>query len=751
MKMNLETCLTDKMNKIYKLLITVIFISVSLLLLTTEAVAAPAAPIEVTMTQPDGTEFSAKAWGDAWLNGMETVEGYTILLSPHSDYWVYAQLDPELNLAPSLVRGAEMIVGRDDPSSLPKHIRPVGPLRDAGFSPSRIGTEGALLGGNNIGERNLLVLLVQFQDISGRTSPADWHNRIFGESNSLTHYYDEVSYGQLEVIPAAETHGTVNDGVVGWLTLPYNHPNTGINFNRQNLQIVRDAIIAADPYINFADYDRNGDGYISFDELSIMVIVAGHEGAYGGIQACSPNVWAHQNALDRDGVFAPVVDGKRVASFFGNGGYTQFGEIHCEPANFPGHPATIGVIVHEFGHDLQWPDLYDTSFKTEGIGYWGLMGYGMWNHKGNPVFAGDSPAHPTAWSRWYQGWLTPHQAMASSLSVDLPQVKTSGVVLQMLENPNGVNWIWNQQSGQGRYYLIENRQLVGYDEGLPGCGLLIWQINESVRFDNFANADANNRLVDLVQADGLRQLNIPTGNRGDAGDPYPGTTENRIFNAASDPSSNQNGVPSGVSVTDISDCGPVMTANFFIPTFDDVTPTDWSWNAVEALFASGITEGCGGGNYCSDQSLSRSEMAVLMMRAKGIAPSFDPAGEQVFSDVPPDHWAAGWIEAFYHAGITVGCDVDPLRYCPEAPVSRAEMAVFILRYKYGKAFQPPPGQGLFSDVADDHWAVDWIEQLFQEDITTGCANHPLQYCPEQPVTRAEIAVFLTRALDLPQP
>jgi hypothetical protein len=194
-----------------------------------------------------------------------------------------------------------------------------------------------------------------------------------------------------------------------------------------------------------------------------------------------------------------------------------------------------------------------------------------------------------------------------------------------------------------------------------------------------------------------------------------------------------------------------MTANFFIPSFKDVSPADWFWGAVEALATSGVTNGCGEGNYCPEQPTTRAQMAVLLMRAEKGDSYMPPASSGIFSDVPSNYWAVDWIEALYAEGITVGCGVEPLRFCPDDTVTRAEMAVFLLRSKYGSLHSPPPAQGIFADFDNNYWAADWIEQLYQEGITNGCALDPLQYCPEKIVTRAEIAVFLMRMLNLPHP
>jgi hypothetical protein len=116
-----------------------------------------------------------------------------------------------------------------------------------------------------------------------------------------------------------------------------------------------------------------------------------------------------------------------------------------------------------------------------------------------------------------------------------------------------------------------------------------------------------------------------------------------------------------------------------------------------------------------------------------------------FNDVPANYWAGPFVERLYAAGITGGCGTNPLRYCPEETVTRAQMAVFLLRGIHTSAYAPPaigPGSG-FGDVPIDYWSGAWIKQLAAEGITTGCGNG--NYCPEHPVTRAQMAVFLLRS------
>ena len=119
--------------------------------------------------------------------------------------------------------------------------------------------------------------------------------------------------------------------------------------------------------------------------------------------------------------------------------------------------------------------------------------------------------------------------------------------------------------------------------------------------------------------------------------------------------------------------------------------------------------------------------------------------DRTFSDVDSNYWAVNFIERLYAAGITGGCGTSPLRYCPEGTVTRAQIAVFLLRGIHGASYGPPSvgGSSGFNDVPTDYWAGAWIKQLAAEGITSGCRSD--YYCPEQPVTRAQMAVFLLRS------
>ena len=120
-----------------------------------------------------------------------------------------------------------------------------------------------------------------------------------------------------------------------------------------------------------------------------------------------------------------------------------------------------------------------------------------------------------------------------------------------------------------------------------------------------------------------------------------------------------------------------------------------------------------------------------------------PVEASRFDDVDGAVWEARYIERLAELGVTAGCKVDPLRYCPGQPVSRGQMASFLVR-----AFdlQPAGGAGFADTAGSTHESA--IDALAATGITAGCDTAPLRYCPHRPVTRAEMATFLARALGL---
>jgi len=118
-----------------------------------------------------------------------------------------------------------------------------------------------------------------------------------------------------------------------------------------------------------------------------------------------------------------------------------------------------------------------------------------------------------------------------------------------------------------------------------------------------------------------------------------------------------------------------------------------------------------------------------------------------FVDVPFDHWAHDYIEVLYQEGYVAGCSVDPLMYCPDQIMTRAESAVFVERGVHGAEYlQVQPTEQIFTDVPLHEWFAKWATALWEDGYTEGCGTDPLMYCPLQEHTRAEGCVFFLRMM-----
>ncbi len=553
------------------------------------ALAVPVAPEAVQLTQPDGAVFAATPFGDEWYSGYE-YQGYAILLDP-SSYWVYAEPGQDGRLTP----GPRKAGSDAPPSDLARH------LRDRQESEARAAAIASMLAPEvwhgASGTQKVLVILVDFTPSTSRgTTDAQWNQAFFDSTagvKSVRNFYREASYNLFDLEPATETYGTANDGVIA-VTLNYTHPDPYPSDDNNKL-ISKNALIAADPYINYSSFDTNGNGALDGTELHLAFMVRGGEIAYGGTgTACRPGVWAHRGALPSSGATAaPTLDGVIVGASEYDHGYSQQGEWHettssgCS-GSYPGHTAPIGTPVHEMGHDIDWPDLYDTDDSSVGVGNWSIMGSGSWARASGSEWIGTTPTLPDAFLKWYQGWLTPTPVTTPTTGVAIPNAAQNPVAYLLGANPGGIDWDFNTASGAGEYFLVENRQQVGFDAGLwkidsagNAKGCLIWHIDETRVSSNSANADETRRLVDVEEADGPPQdMDLSSGgNSGDTGDPWPGSTGETAFGAASDPNSNwYDGAASGIAVTNISTAGTGCTVDFsgVGQVWNGSVSTDWN-------------------------------------------------------------------------------------------------------------------------------------------------------------------------------
>lgn len=392
-----------------------------------------------------------------------------------------------------------------------------------------------------------LTLLGKYSDASPIYPVQTMQNQIFDGptatgTGTVTDYYREVSYNQMHFTGSCR----------GWYGVPgtmasYVGDNNGLGV-QGGPRFVLDLIQASDVDINYADYiqyyDTQGNPRIGF----IAVIHTGADAAAG-----ANNIWSHRwsftianngqayttNDIDPVSGRAVVIDGDYAIQPELKGTNNSNGSI-----------IDIGVFAHEFGHIFGLPDLYDTDNSSAGLGNWCLMAGGSYGGDGGSAHL---PVHMSAWCKKEMGWVNVNNVTGLMMNHELSSTT---------ENPNILRiWRGGQTSG-AEYFLIENRQKTGFDSRLYSPGILIYHIDETRN----SNTNENRRLVDLEQADGLRQLNTTTG-RGDAGDPFPGATGNRKFDQVSNPNSHAyTSGPTYVSVRNIRASGSAMIADYDVGT-----------------------------------------------------------------------------------------------------------------------------------------------------------------------------------------
>jgi M6 family metalloprotease-like protein len=491
------------------------------------AVAVPACPEPVTVEQPDGRQIKIHLRGDEFVHWHEDEAGFTILKDARRGRWIYARPDRQGNL-----EATDLLVGRDDPTKpgVARHLVP----RNTGTRArvpgagqvSAAGTQDAPLLAPRTGIMKNLVLLVQFPDLIGTRTKAEF-DALFntlgyttdGAAGSVRDYYREVSHNTLDVVSV----------ITDWITVTNSYAYYGANDASGNdlhpREMVQEALTKLEANgFDFSTLDADGDGWVD----GLTVIHAGGGEEYSGNNA--NYIWSHKWSM----LTTLTFDGKSMRDY------------HTEPERrgWDSSPSTqgitrIGVICHETGHFLGLPDLYDTDYNSEGVGNFCLMAGGSWN--GN---YGTSPAHMSAWCKKSLNWITPTLVTAAG-TYTAPRVEDSMTVFRL-----------SGAFPSTQYFLVENRQGYGFDAALPGStrGLLIWHVDET----QSSNNDQTHYLVDLEEASGTQHLELNL-NGGDDADYYR-QGNNTSFTASSTPNNlSYAGTPLNLNISSVSAAGATMT------------------------------------------------------------------------------------------------------------------------------------------------------------------------------------------------
>lgn len=550
------------------------------------AVPMPDRPVQ--LTNPDGTTFRARLLGDEFLSWAEDAHGYAMVFDPADRAWHYARLSVDGQLVPTPARP-----GQVDPRRLAirPHLRP-GKLDLAQAAGRRLRAAGGDLAPRvrTSGAVKMPVFLVKFrcvaipgQDCSALATNPTFKNTDFeplfnGSGSSVKDYFLKASGGKLTLTTQLATGSGVVDG---WIPLQdrdqaYSADATPAGDPRRMIEEAVRYLSCDDTLPNvkppqpctrfdFAQFDPDGDGNI--DTVSIIHLGPGEE------SAGDPRfIHSHWGTLP-GGI--PTWDGKRILSY------------HTEPElYFAGATAKItplGTIVHETGHALGLPDLYDTTEQSAGLGIFSLMASGSW---GGPGGDGTVPTFPDAWSKLALGWAQVDELTASAAGVRVSPAPAAAA--------QRVKRIPNAQPA-GQYFLLEVREKAGYDQYLPGAGLAVYHVDENM--DD--NDDPAHYKVALEQADGLNQLGTDPNAWGDAQDLYP-TATNTAFTPTSNPNSKSYAnVSSGVSLTAIARDAADVTFNLAI-----VAPVGTSANGVTCLLSSECKSTICTDSVCCDQPCS---------------------------------------------------------------------------------------------------------------------------------------------------
>ncbi|MCD6521724.1 M6 family metalloprotease domain-containing protein [Candidatus Calescamantes bacterium] len=376
------------------------------------------------------------------------------------------------------------------------------------------------------GQIKALVLLCDFDDNEATLGKSYFEDLLFSlnpaNPQSMRDYYRENSYNQLDII------GDVND----WVRMDksysyYTAGQYGIGDYPTNcIGLAEDLVEKVDPYIDFSQYDSNGDGYVD-----ILIIV--HAGPGAESTGDPDDIWSTEWTVPTG---IPTDDGVTIVNF------TMNPEYHWSPGE-GNVPVGIGVFAHELGHIFGMPDLYDRDMSSEGIGEWGIMSYGSWS---GPNQLGTRPTHFCAWCKMQMGWINPINVTENQDDAEIPYVEGNDKVYRL--------WIGGALGDE--YFLVVNRRKKGFDEYIPGQGILIWHIDET----QGNNDDESHYMVALEQADGNYDLEN-ANNKGDGTDPY---QEGDAFTPDTRPSSDSySGMETGVCVVDIHS-GLTATADLYV-------------------------------------------------------------------------------------------------------------------------------------------------------------------------------------------
>lgn len=498
--------------------------------------AVTAYPYPITYTQPNGDTLTLIMRGDEFFNYAHTADGYTLMYD-NKGYFAYAQRNSYGDLEPSTFTAKSSnqrtLAERRFLSSIPKGLR---------FSEAQLQQFNQIKNAANqkftqskglptTGNIKMACFLMETPDRPFVRTKADFENlfnqlgyNYGGATGSVRDFFKECSYNTLNI----------TTDILG----PYTAHYDMAYYVDRGYRLVEEGIAQADNDVDFSVYDNDNDGIVD----AVFMIFAGHGQEAGGGSDC---IWSHASHIG--GTYADGV---------------EFGSYACGPElrGASGNSITyIGVICHELGHSFGAPDYYDTNYEEDGscsgTGTWDLQGSGSWNNSGK------TPAHPNPRSKIY----TYHWAECTTLTT------TQEVILPSSRLYKNAFYRINTNTNN-EFFLIENRQMEGFDSNIPGHGMMIYHQHADINYWNI-NAQHPQQFYPVAAN---CQYAIPTheneyGSINSNSCPWPGAGHKTQLTDSTAPSLRAwNGSNSAVQLLNISELNGTIFFNF---VSDDTSET----------------------------------------------------------------------------------------------------------------------------------------------------------------------------------
>lgn len=473
----------------------------ALLALPATMQAVPAYPGLLQVTQPDGTTLQVRMTGDEYGHFFVTADNHLLVRDGNAFYYAVAGADISTPLVSTGVLATDAAARTPETRAMLASIdtdramslfngsraaviesqKAAHPVINGKPSASRLGQEvasGRYMSTTNVptlGKQKALLVLVQYKDVKFTVEdPHTFFNRMvneegfndYGNTGSVRDFFKASSKGLYE--PDFDVYGPVT---VSQNRVFYGGNAGGSNSDARPASMAAEAMqLAAEqnPDVDFSQYDTDKDGFID----NITIIYAGDGEATSG----NPDeIWPHAGYLYSGSGINVGASGVKADRY------------NCinEWLTSENRPMGIGTIVHEFSHILGLTDLYDTAYSTAVIyspGAWSVMDAGPYNNNGF------TPPLHSAFEAYCLDWTTP-------LVID----KDCEAGL----NPHGGSF-YIATDKENEFFILEARKRTGWDEYLPGDGMLIWHIdyNQDIWHRNTPNNNPSHHYIDLIEADG---------------------------------------------------------------------------------------------------------------------------------------------------------------------------------------------------------------------------------------------------------